>query len=376
MKPPVTPAPRRTMPGFPSPPAWPAASIGLPLLAGLMLSWLAAAVRADDTVILTDGSRVRGSIVSLAPDSVEIENRSGIEKLGITEIQEVMLDGEPESLASARTLLLRRDPQGAIEELAKLDPADIKAAEPRIREEYEFLKVATAAAAATAANGDAAAQALTTFLTRNARSHHFFEGQEILGDMYARLGKYAEAATAYGALDRGPSALRIRSAASKARLLLEQGKPADAIKEFAAATKIPTEPGDSASAAQKGEARLGMARCLARTGKAADGVQVARTAIQEADPGDRDLLAAAFAALGECQRAAGGKDEDALISFLTVDLVYNTVPERHAEALYNLVELWEATKQPERAREARQALVTTYPESPWAKKLGGGGKPS
>lgn len=332
--------------------------------------------RSDDAVILADGSRVRGSIVSLAPDSVEIEGRSGIEKVGIAEIREVMLDGEPESLASARTLLLRRDPKGAIEELAKLEPADIKEAEPRIREEYEFLKTATAAGAATAADGAAAAQALTAFLTRNARSHHFFEGQELLGDLYARLGKYSEAAAAYGALDRGPPALRIRAASSKARLLLEQGKPADAIKEFDAASKIPTEAGDSASAAQKGEARLGMARCLARTGKAADGVTVARTAIREADPGDRDLLAAAFAALGECQRAGGGKNEDALISFLTVDLVYNTVPDRHAEALYNLVELWEATKQPERSREARQALISTYPDSPWAKKLGAAGSPS
>ena len=345
-------------------------------LVGLALALLPATGQTADTVVLTDGSRVRGSIVSLAPDLVELEVPSGTEKFGVAEIEEVMLDGEPESLASARTLLLRRDPQGAIDELAKLEPADIQDVEPRIREELEFLKAATAAGAATAADAAAAAQALTTFLTRNARSHHFFEGQEILGDLYARTGDYAQAAAAYGTLDRGPSALRIRAASSKARLLLEQGKPADAIKEFEAATKIPTEPGDSASAAQIGEARLGMARCLARTGKATDGVTVARTAIQEADPGDRDLLAAAFAALGECQRAAGGKEEDALISFLTVELVYNTVPERHAEALYNLVELWEATKQPERAREARQALATTYPDSPWAKKLGGGGNPS
>lgn len=346
-----------------------------PPLAVLVLSLLAATGRAADTVILADGSQVRGAIVSLAPDAVEIEDRSGIEKIGITEIRAVMLDGEPESLASARALLLRRDPQGAIDELAKLEPADVKDADPRIREEYEFLKAATAAGAAKAADGATAAEALTAFLTRNARSHHFFAGQEILGDLYARMGKYAEAAEAYGALDRGPAALRIRAAASKARLLLELEKPADAITEFEAAAQIPTEPGDSASAAQKGEARLGMARCLARTGRAAEGVTVARAAIREADPGDRDLLAAAFAALGECQRAVGGKDEDALISFLTVDLVYNTVPERHAEALSNLVELWEATKQPERAREARQALVAAYPDSRWAKKLGGGGNP-
>jgi len=48
----------------------------------------------------------------------------------------------------------------------------------------------------------------------------------------------------------------------------------------------------------------------------------------------------------------------------------------HPEALYNLVELWEATKQPERARDARKTLSTTYPDSPWTKKLAAAAKPS
>jgi tetratricopeptide (TPR) repeat protein len=215
------------------------------LAAALALIVLNAPGRADDSVILADGTRVRGSIVSLAPDAVEIEDKDEnsddkkLKKFRITAIQEVMLDKEPDSLASARTLLLRRDPRGAIEELEKIDATEIKEAEPRIREEHEFLKVAAVAGAATAADGAAAAQGLAAFLTRNARSHHFFEGQEILGDLYARLGEYTEAAAAYGALDRGPPALRIRAASSKARLLLDQGKAADAIKEFQAATKIP-----------------------------------------------------------------------------------------------------------------------------------------
>jgi tetratricopeptide (TPR) repeat protein len=346
-----------------------------PLLVAVALLVVSRPGRGDDSIVLADGSRVSGSIVSLGPDAIELESRSGIQKVSIVEVRELLFDGEPDSLTSARTVL-RRDPQGALAELAKIEAAEIQAADPRIREEYEFLKVAAAARAATKADGEAAAQALATFLTRNARSHHFFAGQEILGDLYARLGKFAQAAAAYGELDRGPPALRVRSATRKARLLLLQGKPGDALKEFELATTIPTEDRDASSATQKGEARLGIATCLARNGKAADGVKAAREAIRMADPRDRQLLAAAFATLGECQRAAGGKEEDAVISFLTVDLVYNTVPERHAEALFNLVELWEAKKQPERARDARKTLTTTYPDSPWTQKLEATAKPS
>ena len=68
-----------------------------------------------------------------------------------------------------------------------------------------------------------------------------------------------------------------------------------------------------------------------------------------------------------------GREQDALISFLTVDLVYNATPESHAEALANLVELWEAAQHPERAREARQLLESSYPATRWAKAARGKG---
>jgi len=94
--------------------------------------------------------------------------------------------------------------------------------------------------------------------------------------------------------------------------------------------------------------------------------------ILAADPEDRALLAAAYGSLGECQKDAPGSETDALISYLTVDLVYNTVPEWHARALFNLVELWQASNQPERSRQAAAMLRSTYPESPWTKRLTGG----
>jgi len=56
------------------------------------------------------------------------------------------------------------------------------------------------------------------------------------------------------------------------------------------------------------------------------------------------------------------------LAFLHVDVLYFTVPEAHAEALANLVELWEAMHKTERAQRARAILDEQYRNSPWAKK--------
>ena len=137
----------------------------------------------------------------------------------------------------------------------------------------------------------------------------------------------------------------MRAAAAQGRLLAAAGKPADAIKKFEASAAISTEPGDTASTAEKQEAALGLARCLAAVGKADEATAAVRHLIAAADPADDALLATAFTALGTCQRA-GGHTDDALIAFLTVDLVYNRQPAARAESLLNLVQLWEATNNP------------------------------
>ena len=119
-------------------------------------------------------------------------------------------------------------------------------------------------------------------------------------------------------------------------------------------------------------AKLGMARCLKQTGKHDEAVKLVKGVEKQADPEDKEVLARAYNALGDAYRAAGDKDQDALIAYLTVDLVYNTAAASHAEALYNLAGLWEKVKNPERAREARKMLEDTYPTTPWAKKAAGG----
>jgi len=358
---------------------WKPARIGFGRLVVAVVTMVAAHTMAlaEDSVRTRDGGTLRGALVSVSPDGVDIEESGGeIKKVSIVELDELVLDGEPEALRGARGLLRRRDAAGAAEEITKIEEAEIRAFDPRIREEYDFIRIASNALAATNETAASWEKQLVDFLQKNARSHHFYYGSEILGDLRARQGKFVEASEAYRNLDRGPPALRVRSAAARAGLLMRQGKYADAIKEFSAAEKIEANESDAASARQKLEAVLGRARCLALSGKAAEGTSVTESVIKDAQPEDKDLLALAYTTLGTCQRAAGGKDQDAIISFLTVDLVFNTVPIAHAEALSNLVELWNATNQPERARAASQTLVTTYPNSSWAAKLSGAEKAS
>ena len=110
------------------------------------------------------------------------------------------------------------------------------------------------------------------------------------------------------------------------------------------------------------------ARCLIGLGRNDDAITVAKNAIAQANPEEGETLAQAYNALGAAYRATGSNDQDALIAYLTVDLVYNGAPEPHAEALLNLAELWERGQNPERAREARATLEATYPGSRWAKQ--------
>jgi tetratricopeptide (TPR) repeat protein len=308
---------------------------------------------------------------------VELEDRNGeVKKIPIDKIREVQFGGEPTSLRSARGFLLRGRGGDAVEELAKVENSQLDGAEPLVLAEMQFVKAAGTGRVAleTGEKIDEAVTLLTGFLSKNAKSHHAYDVQELLGDLLARAGKADEAKAAYSVVAKGPPALQVRAATAKARLSRDAKKYAEAIKEYDIALGIKAD--DDASEAQKRSATLEKARVLSLDGKPAEGMALVQQTITQANPEAKDLLARAYAAEGAIYRLMGDKDQDALISFLTVDLVYNTVPEVHAEALYNLVELWEKGKQLERSRTARENLGQSYPSSPWAKKLESSEKPS
>lgn len=340
------------------------------------LAWWPAAAQIPGRVIYTQpvgtASGLSGSILSVSPIAVEIEVRGETQKVPIERIREVTFVGEPESLKDARVAIAQGTPGQALDELAKINAADLQGLEQLIIDELAFAKAAAVGGQA-ALSGEKVAeglQAVQDYLTKHPQTHHSFPMQELLSRLLARSGKYGEAAAALAPLDRGPPAYRIRAAAGRAGLYYDQKKYAEAAKEFEAASKIPTDDADEPSSLQKRVALLGAARCLSREGKADEAVGLIQQTIAACSADDVEVLAPAYAAIGDAMRIAG-KDQDAIIAYLTVDLVHNKMPDSRAEALFNLAELWDKNRYPQRAETAREQLVQAYPDSLWARKLAG-----
>jgi tetratricopeptide (TPR) repeat protein len=322
---------------------------------------------------------LRGSIAVASADSITIDTPANLIKkqwvVPTEDVLEVLLDGEPEELRSGRGMVAAGNGAAALEQLAPTDGPDADGlwdqASAAVRAERMFVKAAaTALMAIRSGEGlDAALAGLRDFLRKHSGSHHAAAVQELMGDVLVRSGKPAEAAAAYAAIATQAPARRIRAATLTGRVQLDQQRWGDARAALEKAIAVETPPGDFSAALERREARLLLARCLARDGRATEAIALARQVLAEADPSDGEGLAEIFVVLGEAQRSAGDKNKDALISYLTVDMVHNGVPEAHAEALAGLVELWEKENHPARARDARQALEQTYPDSLWLRRV-------
>jgi tetratricopeptide (TPR) repeat protein len=353
-------------------PRWAAAFGAAVLVACLVAAAPQTALgQAADRVSLLTGPGISGRVLSVSPATVDVEGANGeAQKISVETIREVQFGAEPQTLRSARAMLMRGRGADALDEVGKIEASELDGAEPLVLAEVEFVKAAAAGKAVLQAGGDlaAATKTVSDYLGKQSKSHHVYQMQELLGDLLARAGKADEAIAAYAQLASGPTALQVRAATAKAAMLLSQKKPDAALAEYEAAIKLAAA--DAASQPQKRFAELGRARCLALQGKHEPAVADVLRIIKAANPEEKELLAKAYTVLGATYQAMEGKDQDALISYLTVDLVYNTDPDSHAEALFHLGELWDRGSNPERAREARQNLKSAYPASRWAEGLG------
>lgn len=323
------------------------------------------------------GNSVSGIILATSPAGIEIEDENGdLKRVPLETITEIVFSDEPAKLTSARSFLKRGRPADALGELASVQPVELEGVPPLVVAEMEFAKAAAQGLMAVeSGEGLSAAEgAISSFLSKHERSHHVFEMQHLLGQIYAKAGNRAAALQAFEKVSTGPKAFKIQALTGKGQILAEQGKLDEASREYDAALAISA--GDEVSMTRKREAALGKALVLSQRGRHDEAIDLTKVTINGADPEDRSLLSRAYVVLGGLYRAMGGKDQDALIAYLTVDLVYNTLPDSHAEALFYLSDLWSKAREEERSRKCGQLLRETYPQSGWAKKLANGEKTS
>jgi tetratricopeptide (TPR) repeat protein len=159
----------------------------------------------------------------------------------------------------------------------------------------------------------------------------------------------------------------MRAGVAAGRALLAQGKINEAQSAFDRVVATEAE-GDLAQS-QRLAARLGKASAQVASKRPDEAIKMVDDILKTADAEDVNLMARAYNVLGTAHRQAG-RTKEALLAFLHVDLLYPSQPDTHAEALFNLSELWEEMHKSERANAARKTLEETYKDSPWANKGG------
>ncbi|QDU88211.1 hypothetical protein Pla175_15830 [Pirellulimonas nuda] len=338
-----------------------------PSLAALTLLLFATGASAQNDRVRTFTSTIAGEVTETSPMAVTVRRGSTDVQAPVNEIRSVVFGDEPSALTQARVNAENGGYAKALEKLQTIDVSSVK--NELISQEVEYYKAMCAARLALLGEGSVqdSGRALAGFLSQNRNSYHYLEGTELLGDLLAAAGAYDKAEAYYDQLARTPwPAYKMRAGVLAGRALQAQEKHAEALERFEAALAVAAED-DPTAKPQMLAATLGKAVSMAATGKPEEGVKLIQQVIRDADPDQKELLAAAYNALGSAYLAAG-QEKDAFYAFLHVEELLKTVAPARAEALYHLGSLWEVVGKPNEARQARQTLKQQYGNTVWAKK--------
>jgi len=329
---------------------------------------------ADQIRIRSEATAIRGQIMEMAFDKVGID-RTGtgvVEQIAVNKIASISFDDEPTELGSARKNVADGRYEDALTSLGEI-PA-VNTLRVVVQQDVQFYTALCRAKIALAGSETIsvtdAGKELYTFLMANKGNYHYLEANEVLGDMLVATGKYDQAETYYRVLQSAPwDDYKMRASVLLGRALLAQPEKAtEAGRQFQMVLDS-TIQGKEADA-QRLAARLGKAAFLALTDQADQAVALVQQVIADASPENTSLHAQAYNTLGNAHRKAG-RTKEALLAFLHVHVLFHGEAEAHAEALFNLAELWKAVNKQERAVAARQILKSRYGSSPWAQRSGG-----
>lgn len=323
-------------------------------------------INAQDRVYPIQGLPASGKIKSLSPTAVTITARNKDQNFELKDVRKITFDNEPNGLDRARELILQNQYDQAMEELKKLSTDGID--NPLIVQDINFYRALSEGKLGLAGSGDkaAAVRGLLAIAQANRQTHHLYELSEMLGELALALGQPDQAGKYFGMLMSAPdTATKLRGTFRLAEVEMAKGDIEKAKKSFQQVASASINSPETIRI--KNFADVGLALCMNESGESQEALNRLNAMIQKFDSTDQELFAKVNNAKGQCFLKLN-QTNDALLSYLQTDLLFFTNAEAHAEALYQMSQLWPKVGEAARAAEARERLIQNYASSPWANK--------
>ena len=333
-------------------------------------------VDAADQIVTRDQT-LFGEIDSVSTQAVRFIPRGSTksaQEIDVTDVVMVQFSGEPQALVESKKRLVENDFVGALEAIEQVSKDDIQSESVAIRGEYAYVRAAATGhvAMSTHENLLSALQSIEEVLDQFTRSIHYYDLLELAGDLETNLGRYDQATVRYKEIGLGSPLLMVRARRLQGNLLAAEDQHKKAIVEFEKVQSC--DLGGGFIEQEKMLACLGRAESLISLSRFDEAISLVGTMLSAEYPDEvpsadvRRLLGKAYSILG--QSFLGMKqDQEALVAYLTVDLVYGETSDTHAESLFRLFHLWNKGGYPRRAEEVREKLIKNYPRSTWAAEL-------
>lgn len=336
-------------------------------LAVVVFAMTASPLWAIDTVTVKSTSKqILGDISVANKTEVTIKPKTGeAVKIPANDVASIKWEGEPPKLNLAKVAEERGNLDTALETYVDVH----KDASGKLKTYLDFLIARTMAKQALEDDSklDDAVKKMEAYLKANVDHVGFYESQSYLGQLYSSKGDYAKAQAAFEGLGKAPwKDFQIAAKVAAGRMQLKQNNIEGASKTFeeAAAGNADTD----AEKARRAEAQVGKAACLVKQSKHDDALKLIDEIIKATSTEEAATMAFAYVLQGDCYQAQS-KMKDAALAYLHVPILYPKEKAAHAEALFHLAKISGQIGQPDRAAEAKEILLESYPNSEWAKKL-------
>lgn len=332
----------------------------------LSLALLATPATAQDAVYVNKigggTTRVTGKISQTTPEGVTIDGKN----IAASEVNRISVGKEPSAINRLREEMVGGQYADCLAGIGKLSNLPDS---PLLQQEVDFMKAFCSARLSLTQGAIPAAEAgraVKGFLNKYPDSIHTYPATEQFGRLAYSNGNPKLAAAEFEKL-RGAKweEYRMRGQFLHGRMMSMLGQTGKAKADFEAILK--QDANSEESDRYKLLAQCEQARIEGLTGNAATALEKLNKLVKSESDENTELFAHIYNAMGAIHE--GSKNlKEARDAYLHTQLLFGSVEDPAAEALYRLTKIYVELNDSKRAGEAKRELQSKYRNSYWVKK--------